>query len=105
MQQATARRGIDVGICRKLDGLLQGAGLARVVARTYDLPMGRSAGRLGTMTAAHYVALFQGLRGPIVGSGLVDAATFDATLARARVELDGGRTVSPYVVAYARRPA
>jgi SAM-dependent methyltransferase len=105
MHEATVRRGIDVLVCHRLPALLQSAGLTNGDGRELNLPMGRSGGRMGTMAEAQYISLFQGLRGMIVGQGIMDGPSFDETLARAREEMSLTECVSPYYVAYAQRPA
>jgi Methyltransferase domain len=105
MLQATSRRGVDVAIASKLTGLLQYAGLQGIQSRQLDLPMGQGHGRLGAMAETQYFSLFQGLRGPIVGAGIVSAEAFDQTMAAARDEIRYTPAISPYVVAYGRRPA
>lgn len=103
MEQAMARRGIDVHINTRLADMLRGLGAINVNTVQLEIPMGRPAGRVGVMAATNYIALFTGLRGPILASG-VAPATYDATLAQAQSELDQGVTSSPYTLAYGQRP-
>jgi hypothetical protein len=65
--------------------------------------MGRRAGRLGVMAETNYFSLFSSVRNFIVAMGVTDAASYDAALAQAHTELDQGKYVSPYYLAYGRK--
>ncbi len=102
-QQASMRRGINTAVGAQVSEFLRQAGLQDISARKIEIPMGRSAGRLGVMAETNYFSLFSSTRNFIVAMGVTDAATYDAALAQARAELDHGSYVSPYYLAYGRK--
>lgn len=103
VQQASMRRGINTMIGSQVGEFLSQAGLQDIHTREVEIPMGGHAGRLGVMAETNYFTLFSSARNFILAMGVTDAADYDAALAQARLELDQGRYVSPYYLAYGRK--
>ncbi len=101
----TARREIDLQVGPQLPAFLQAAGLTRVAARQVQIPIGAHGGQLGRMMQADVLGVIQGLRGPIVATGLAEAGTFDATIAQWLAEGDHARSTWAIAVACGQRPA
>jgi ubiquinone/menaquinone biosynthesis C-methylase UbiE len=99
------RRGIDFMDGSRVGDLLQAQGLANVVSRRVELPMGAHGGRVGKLLATDILFGMQATRGPLVALGLTTAAEFDRALAEARraSESPQGRCISPFYVAYGQR--
>lgn len=103
-QEASMRRGINTAVGAQVDEFLRQAGLQDIHMRQIEIPMGGHAGRLGVMAETNYFTLFTSTRNFIVAMGVTDAASYDASLSQARAELDQGHYVSPYYLAYGRKP-
>lgn len=101
----TARREIDLQIGPRLPTFLREAGLVNVGVREVQIPIGKYGGRLGRMMQTDVLAVIQGLRGPILATGITDAATFDATISQWLAEADHYRSFWAIYVAYGQRPA
>ena len=101
----TARRDIDLQIGAHLPAFLRDAGLTNVTVRELSIPIGAHGGRLGRMMQADVLAVIQGLRGPILATGIADAATFDATINQWLAEVDQYRSSWLIYVAIGQRPA
>lgn len=99
-----SQRGIDLAIGGRLAPYLGRAGLAGVVTRVAQLPLGRHGGEPGALLAGSYLAGLASLRGAILDRGLADGETFDAALPRARVELEAGRHTLPFYSICGQRP-
>ncbi len=100
----TARRQIDLQIGPHLPAILQNAGFTNVAVREVQIPIGAHGGRLGRMMQADVLAVIQGLRGPILATGIADAATFDATINQWLAEVDRYRSSWAIYVTYGQRP-
>ena len=103
-QEASMRRGINTAVGAQVGEFLRQAGLQDIHTREIKIPMGARAGRLGVMAETNYFSLFNSTRNFIVAMGVTDAATYDSALAQARAELDTSHYVSPYYLAYGRKP-
>jgi SAM-dependent methyltransferase len=103
--KVTAMREIDLQIGPRLPELLRGAELVNVGVREVRIPIGNYGGRLGRMMQTDILAVIQGLRGPILATGITDAATFDATIAQWLAEVDRYHSFWAIYVVYGQRPA
>ncbi len=103
--KVTAMREIDLQIGPRLPLFLREAGLTNVAAREIQIPIGAHGGRLGRMMQTDVLAVIQGLRGPILATGVTDATTFDATIQRWLAEVDRYRSYWAISVAIGQRPA
>lgn len=104
-QMASMRRGIDTAAGARVAEYLAQAGLSDITYRQIEIPMGGRAGRLGVMAETNYFSVFRSTRNFIVAMGVTDAGSYDAALAQAKAELDQGQYVSPYYLAYGRKPS
>jgi ubiquinone/menaquinone biosynthesis C-methylase UbiE len=102
---AAARRGIQLGLSRQIGRMLQEGGLSGVVQRETHQPIGQRHGRLGTMMESNHFALFENLRGLVLGAGLTTAESYDGAVRAARTELARGRCTGAVTIAYGRRVA
>lgn len=100
-----ARRGIDFMDGSHVGELIKAQGLANVVSRRVELPLGSHGGRIGNLLAADIFNAIQATGGPLVATGMTTAAEFDGALAEARQasESSRGRAISPFYVAYGQR--
>lgn len=101
----TARRQIDLQIGPHLPAILQSAGFSNVSVREVQIPIGAHGGRLGRMMQTDVLAVIQGLRGPILATGVTDTATFDATINQWLAEVDRYRSTWSIYVTIGQRPA
>jgi len=101
----TAMRQIDLQIGPHLPTFLRDAGFTNVDVREVQIPIGKHGGRLGRMMQTDVLAVIQGLRGPILATGVTDAATFDATISQWLAEVDRYQSVWAIHVAIGQRPA
>ncbi|HEU5348907.1 MAG TPA: methyltransferase domain-containing protein [Ktedonobacterales bacterium] len=103
-----ARRGIYMNPLERVDigELMYANGLADVVTRVVNLPVGRYGERLGTLMATDTFAAYRSLGGLIAAQGFMTQEQFDALFAQAQAEIDsaGYRCVAPVYIAYGRRP-
>jgi ubiquinone/menaquinone biosynthesis C-methylase UbiE len=97
-------RGINVRIGPQLDHYLREAQLEDVQLREIVLPVGRAYGHLGRLAETNLVHVYQSLRGAVIASGIVDAATYDRALAAMPDEFARWPHTFPFYVAYGRRP-
>lgn len=104
IQQASVRRGINTAAGARIREYLAEAGLCDISAREITIPMGARAGRIGVMAETNYFSVFSSARNFIVAMGAASADDYDAALAQAKIELDRGEYVSPYYLAYGRKP-
>ena len=102
--ELTRRRGIDMSLMARIGELLQHAGAGSVTARTVKLAVGKPAGHVGAMAAVDYLTALAAVRTPLAKMGIVDEATFDAWMARARQEFDQGVLIQPIYLAFGRKP-
>ncbi len=102
-----ARRGIDAGFAPNIGDLLRGADLIHVSAREIPLPVGAYGGRIASMLARDYFALFQSVRGLLVAQSITTEEEFAQTLATAQADLDSPqyRCVSPWYISFGQRPS
>lgn len=103
--QVTARREIDLQVGGRLPTFLRSAGLTNVASREVRIPIGAHGGRLGRMMQADVLAVIQGLRGPILATGITNATTFDATITQWLDEVDNYRSSWLIYIAIGQRPA
>lgn len=101
--ELTKRRGIDVSLMARIGDLLRDRGAADVTARTVNMPVGKPSGHVGAMAAVDYLTALSAVRGPLAKLGIVDEASFDAMMARGRVEFDQGVFTQPVYLAFGRK--
>ncbi len=104
IQQASMRRGINTTAGARIGEFLAQAGLRDITAREIGIPMGGRAGRIGVMAETNYFSVFANARNFIIAMGVTSAEAYDAALAQAHQELEQGAYISPYYLAYGRRP-
>jgi SAM-dependent methyltransferase len=97
------RRGIDFRLGGEIGTYLQRAGLAQVVFRQIDMPVGSYGGHLGAMAQADYLSAMEALRPNILSLGITSASLYEAALREARFEMMRGACVWPLYVAYGQR--
>jgi ubiquinone/menaquinone biosynthesis C-methylase UbiE len=103
--KVTSMRQIDLQVGPHLPTFLRDAGFANVDVREVQIPIGKHGGRLGRMMQTDVLAVIQGLRGPILATGVTDAATFDATISQWLAEVDRYHSFWAIYVAVGQRPA
>jgi SAM-dependent methyltransferase len=97
-------RNIDVGAVASLDKLMRHNGLRNVHSHKLYIPVGEHGGRLGRWCATDVLAIFKGIRGPIIGAQIASERDFDATLTAFQNELLTQRSVIPFYIAYGQKP-
>lgn len=97
------QRGIDPHVGLRLGDLLHDAGLHRVVAHDFELPVGGHGGRFGELMAEDFLARVEQLRAMIVSSELATPHEYDRFLAALIAEMATYNYVQPFHVAYGRR--
>jgi SAM-dependent methyltransferase len=98
-------RNIDVGIVSHLGDFLTQAGFRNVQSHRVNMPVGDYGGRVGRWCATDVLAIFKGLRGPLIGAQITNEQEFDATYANFQREINTHRGVIPYYVAFGQKPA
>ncbi len=97
-------RGIEPMYGYRIGDFLQEAGLTGVQKRQIHIPIHTFAGRVGQMGVIDYLAVIEGLKGPLVGQGLVAPEEFDQTIRVARQEMDRYKVMATFPVAFGQRP-
>lgn len=105
MNEASARRGIDVSAGASIGTFLRTAGAVGVTQHTINLPMGKHGGRVGALVESDGFSVFKGFQSRLVAAGMVDDATYAATVEAARHEAATLPFVWPMYIAYGQRPA
>jgi len=96
-------RHIDVGAVRFLGDYLKSAHLRNVRSHKIDIPVGEHGGRVGRWIATDILAIFKGLRQPLIGAKITTEQAFDAAFAAFQSELWTHRGFIPYYVAYGQK--
>lgn len=97
------RRGIDLQIGLRLGDLLREAGLANVVVREVPFLLGPRGGHVGQMAATDMLTGINGLKGPAVAMGILDAETYDRAMDAWRDEMQVYEQIWPFYIAYGQR--
>lgn len=97
--QMSARRGIDLTVCRRVGELMREAGLRNVTTRDIAIPIGAYGGRLGAMAASNFLAGLDGIRALIVNQGLATAEEYDRAAKTLRETLPQYKCVQPFHIA------
>jgi len=97
-------RGVNITITYQIADFLRMAGAQNVVSRELPMPLGKWGGRSGSMMETNYFALHQSIEARLLESGTTNADEFLDVVRRARREIDGGRYIWPYFLAYGQRP-
>lgn len=97
------QRGIDPSAGQHLGDLLQNAGLHRIVAHDFVLPIGRHGGRFGELMAKDFLARTEQLRTMIISGELATPQEYDSFLTALAAEMTNYNYVQPFHVAYGLR--
>ncbi len=97
------RRGIDPRAGRRVGDLLHGAGLHRIVAHDFELPVGSHGGRFGELMAGDFLARVEQLRPLVISGGLAAPYEYDHFLAALTGEMASSSYMQPFHVAYGQR--
>ncbi len=97
-------RGVNITITYQIADFLRMAGAQNVVSRELPMPLGKWGGRSGSMMETNYFALNQSIEARLLEMGATTAPEFAAVMQAARREVDGGRYIWPYFLAYGQRP-
>src|SRR5579875_234467 len=105
MFQMCEARGIDANYGVHVQELFRASGLTNMLSREILIPMGKYGGRIGTMMATDWLAIFTGLRGPVTATTSMSADAYDQALASAReyVNTDRCRCVAPFILCYGQK--
>lgn len=96
-------RGVDIRTTHQIGSYLEAAGARNITYRRLDMPLGPWGGRSGVMMAVNYFSLHAAIRGPVVAQGAATGEQFDAVVAQARQEIETGRYIWPYFLAFGQR--
>ncbi len=102
-EQLSQRRGMSFNNASRIDQYLRAAGARRVERRVIQLPVGKSAGRLGAMAEADYLAILSSVRGFLIAQGAITEERYNQALAQAQAEMASGRLTWPFYIAYAQK--
>jgi hypothetical protein len=85
--------------------LLRAAGLANVVTRELDIPLGAWGGRVGGMEAVNLISAQRALSSLYIERGITTTDEFERTLQAAQrdMRLPSYRGVCPFYIAYGQR--
>lgn len=98
-------RGIDPGMSRRGQELLEAAGLINVTAKQHAIPVGDWGGRIGKLSAPGALAVNRAMRQQVITQLGVSPEQYDHALAEAAQEYDRYHTSSSVYVSYGQRPA
>lgn len=101
--EVCVRRELDPQVGPKIGDLVRGAGLRATHFREMRIPVGRWGGRLGVMSETNLISFLTSIRALALAYGITNAQTFDDALSAARFEIQRGRFIWPYYVAYGQR--
>ena len=95
---------INLELAAWIGGLFLDSGLGNVTAPRLQLPMGRAAGRIGSMVAANAIAVAEAIQPWVVSYNIASPEAYTGALAAARAEvMDGSACAYPIFVAYGQR--
>ena len=95
---------INLELAAWMGGLFLDSGLGNVTAPRLQLPMGRAAGRIGSMVAANAIAVAEAIQPWVISYNIASAEAYAGALAAARVEVtEGNACAYPIFVAYGQR--
>lgn len=98
-------RGVDIRTTYQIKQYLEAAGAQNIYYKQLDMALGPWGGRAGIMMEANYFSLHAAIRGPVIAQRVTTPEIFDAITSQAKQEIDAGKYIWPYFLAYAQRPA
>lgn len=103
--QASALRGIDTGMSRRVGTLLRSAGLVNVQEQEINTPLGTWGGRVGVMTAVNFHNAMKALSSLYINQGIATARQVEQVLAAAQAEANSRqyRPFSPFFLAIGQK--
>ncbi len=103
INEASRRLGIDPTLVPNLNNDLRQAGLIQVQSYSMPIPVGRWAGRIGTMMASNMVAIQQTMKTLIVAQLGIDPLQFDRYLVAQQQEWESLHSNIIFDVVYGQR--
>jgi len=105
LSELSLRRGVDLRLGAQVGQLMRASGLANVVSREVDIPIGRYGGRVGNMMMTDSLSGFKAVGGILTAQNFTTTEAYDAALTRLRTDLDSDRyhCYSPFFIAYGQR--